>query len=161
MIEHMFLEKISIPIIWFDSRVSMVTLAWSNCWIVSSHPERASCRSCHLQQGGKLKSTFFFKSHFVLNIFPLKINGWKMKFPLRWPTFTGELLVLERIYRSFLWEDQLVNLGHLGQRCNWKRRTVIIHIFLRSNELECWFCEMGASKNNGTPKWMVYKGKPY
>ena len=24
-----------------------------------------------------------------------------------------------------------------------------------------WFLEMGVSKNRGTPKWLVYNGKPY
>ena len=25
----------------------------------------------------------------------------------------------------------------------------------------CFFNHMGVSKNSGTPKWMVYNGKPY
>ena len=34
--------------------------------------------------------------------------------------------------------------------------------FWRSVILQCWLFtqHMGVSKNNGTPKWMVYKGKP-
>ncbi len=24
-----------------------------------------------------------------------------------------------------------------------------------------WLLDMGVSKNNGTPKWVIYKGKPY
>ena len=31
----------------------------------------------------------------------------------------------------------------------------------RTSEKKGWYIHMGVSKNSGTPKWMVYNGKPY
>ena len=105
----LLLEKI--PIIWFDSCVNMATLAWSNCWIVASHPERASCRSCHLQQGGKLKSTFFLSLILFWTTPPE--NQWLEDEISFWDGLLSRCELL----------DQLVNLV-LGQSATEKRLRV-------------------------------------
>ena len=64
---------------------------------------------------------------------------------------------------------------HLEYMCTWQfcdrdLFRMVMWPFQRTNDLQLgdknvtawiiWYY-MGVSKNNGTPKWMVYKGKPY
>ena len=41
----------------------------------------------------------------------------------------------------------------------------MIYIYIYNNNIDCIHTKvtgiMGVSKNRGTPKWMVYNGKPY
>ena len=48
--------------------------------------------------------------------------------------------------------------------CERRHESIIVLSLIHTNQwTNPWFFEvyMGVSKNNGTPKWMVYNGKPY
>ena len=104
------------------------------------------------------------------------MDGWNTSFLSGWPIFRGYVSFKEGI--PFLVENpykpSFVTVTGWGvDPMDTLVQSIMFSIYLKCQGSVWLACgrleekihfapkEMGVSKNRGTPKWMVYKGKPY
>ena len=73
------------------------------------------------------------------------------------PIILNDLEILWRFFASFL----SIGRASLQERRRASNTGKLLKLLMpHQTDTGCWF-QMGVSKNRGTPKWMVYKGKHY